>query len=163
MVLDKDPPRTTGCEWFVPLMAFHAQLISSSNGQRSRLQPRSVETYVLSFLRPAAQATRPLSCGQNAAHQKDRRQWPKRQCTASAPTQTLRQNHHAADAEVAPFAYSLHSILKHVVRSFFCISQNDDPRQLFDGLDIVEHLDLCNEHMGKYAVLFLDLKVRSPF
>jgi hypothetical protein len=135
----------------------------SSTGQRSRLQPRSVETYVLSFLRPDAQATRPLSRGQNEAYQTDCRQWPKRQCSSSSPTQTLWKNHHAADAEVVPFACSPHSILKLVARSFFCISQNDDPRQLFDGLDIVEHLDLCNEHMGKYAVLFLDFKVRSPF
>jgi hypothetical protein len=28
VVLDKGPPQTTGCEWFTPLMAFHAQLIS---------------------------------------------------------------------------------------------------------------------------------------
>ena len=81
----------------------------SSEGQHSRLQSRSVETYVLCFLRPAAQATRPLSCGQNAAYRQDRQQWPKWQCTSSSSTQTLRKNHHAADAEVTPFAYSSHS------------------------------------------------------
>lgn len=76
---------------------------SSKGSQRSRLQSRSVETYVLCFLRPAAQATRPLSCGQNAAYRQDRQrwlEWPKWQCTFSSSTQTMWKNHHAADAEV---------------------------------------------------------------
>ena len=49
---------------------------STNNG----LQPWCLEINVLPFLPAAAQATRPLSCGQNAAYRKACRQWPERQC-----------------------------------------------------------------------------------
>jgi hypothetical protein len=43
--------------------------------------------------------------------------------------------------------------------SFFGIPQNDDPHALFRGLYIASKHDLCQEHMGKYAVIFCDFKL----
>ena len=47
-------------------------------------------------------------------------------------------------------------------RSFFCIPLNGDPdpHLLFNGLYIESKHDICREHMGKYAVVFCDFKVR---
>ncbi|KIM82132.1 hypothetical protein PILCRDRAFT_820521 [Piloderma croceum F 1598] len=45
-----------------------------------------------------------------------------------------------------------------MLNSFFGIPQNDDPHALFRGLYITSNHDLCQEHMGKYAVIFCDFK-----
>ncbi|KAK2467448.1 hypothetical protein APHAL10511_000303 [Amanita phalloides] len=45
-----------------------------------------------------------------------------------------------------------------MLKSFFFIRPNNDHYQLFQGLYIAKSNDLCQEHMGKYAVLYLDMK-----
>ena len=103
------------------------------------------EAYVLSFLPEAAQATGPLSCGQNEnVVDNGLNGWS---------CQMLWQIHHAAYAEVTalPYFHTLYWSLSS--RSFFCIPQNDDPHPLFHGLYITSKHDLCQEYMGKYAVI----------
>ncbi|KIL58829.1 hypothetical protein M378DRAFT_170096 [Amanita muscaria Koide BX008] len=47
-----------------------------------------------------------------------------------------------------------------MLKSFFCIPHNNgpDPHSLFRGLDITKNSDLCQEHIGKYAIIFCDFK-----
>ena len=43
-----------------------------------------------------------------------------------------------------------------MLKSFFDISR--DSKDLFEGLAIAEHQDLCEKHMNKYPVIFLSMK-----
>jgi len=81
--------------------------LSSPHG----LQPRCPEGHEFSFLPRSAKESGSLHCWQNGAYRKhhpqelDRRRW------SSSSTQTLREIHHAANAQVTTLAY-IHTVLK---------------------------------------------------
>ena len=52
-------------------------------------------------------------------------------------------------------------VLKLVFSSFFGVPIDGiDLCHLFSGLYIADKQEICRDHMGKYAVIFLDFKVR---
>ena len=115
------------------------------------------------FLPRYANESGPLPCRQNRAYQKDCRQQLYGRRSSCSSTQTLREIHHAANAQVNYVGIYPLSVLNFLTRSFFSIPRNDDPdpRLLFKGLRIAAcGQDICTEHMGKYPVIFFDFKVR---
>ncbi|KAH9960947.1 hypothetical protein BC827DRAFT_1206471, partial [Russula dissimulans] len=54
------------------------------------------------------------------------------------------------------------SAMLDMIRSFFSF-QEPDQKALFDGLHIGAKRNICEQHMGKYAVIFLDFRrLRAP-